>query len=149
MAERGRGFLLPLLLVLAGCGGTEDGAPGGAPSPASGCEGGTTEQPFPDVLDATISREGDTYRIAVTLSSPYDSPERYADGWRIMDTEGRTLAEHTLLHDHATEQPFTRAQSGVTIPDGVGELIVEGRDLCNGYGGTTLTIAVRGSGETG
>ena len=104
-----------------------------------------TQPRFPEVLDVMIALEGDTYRFDVTISSPYDSPERYADGWRIMDPEGRTLAEHTLLHDHATEQPFTRAQSGVSIPEGVDEVVVEARDLCNGYGGVTRTVAVSGA----
>ncbi len=49
----------------------------------------------------------------------------------------------------ATEQPFTRTQSGVAIPDGVDEVVVEGRDLCNGYGGGTLTVPVPRSGDGG
>jgi hypothetical protein len=50
--------------------------------------------------------------------------------------------EHTLTHDHANEQPFTRTQSGVVIPAGVDEVTVEGRDLEHGYGGETVTVAV-------
>ena len=45
----------------------------------------------------------------------------------------------TLAHDHASEQPFKRAQSGVEIPDGVDTVVVEGRDTDNGYGGATIT----------
>lgn len=69
-------------------------------------------------------------------------PQRYADGWRVIAPDGTVLGEHTLLHDHAAEQPFTRTQSGVAIPTDVLTVTIEGRDLVNGYGGTTLTVDV-------
>lgn len=56
------------------------------------------------------------YAIAVTLSSPYDTPDRYAHGWRVLASDGTELGEHTLAHDHAGEQPCTRTQSGLEIP---------------------------------
>jgi len=68
------------------------------------------------------------------------TPERYADGWRVLGPDGEVYGEHTLTHDHAAEQPFTRAQEGVEIPDGVAEVTIEGRDLSNGYGGQTFTV---------
>ncbi len=46
----------------------------------------------------------------------------------------------TLGHDHASEQPFTRTQTNVTIPSSVTSVVVEGRDLKNGYGGKTATV---------
>ena len=98
---------------------------------------------FPDVLEVTLSPAGDRiYDVSVTLSSPYDTPQRYADGWRVMDPAGNVLGTHTLLHDHASEQPFTRTQRGVAIPAGIDEIIVEGRDQANGFGGLTLSVPV-------
>lgn len=98
---------------------------------------------FPDVLRVELRPVGPrTYDVAVTISSPYDSPERYADGWRVIAADGEVLGTHTLLHDHASEQPFTRVQRGLVIPDGVEEVTVEGRDQANGYGGLTLTVEV-------
>ncbi len=44
---------------------------------------------------------------------------------------------------HAGEQPFTRVQSGVTVPAGVEEVVVEGRDRVNGFGGMTRTVRLR------
>jgi hypothetical protein len=134
-------FVLSAVL-LASCGGTDGGGGSSTGSHEAACGGDAIHPRFPEVVDVAVTREGDTYRFDVTISSPYDSPERYADGWRIMATEGRMLAEHTLLHDHATEQPFTRTQSGVSIPEGIGEVVVEARDLCNGYGGATRTVEV-------
>jgi hypothetical protein len=122
--------LLPALL--AGCGSDVD-EPSTDSSPS--------EQRFPDVVDVTVEEAGaDTYTFRVTISSPYDTPERYADGWRVMDADGTVYGEHTLMHDHASEQPFTRTQSGVEIPDDLTEVIVEGRDIEHGYGGETVTV---------
>jgi hypothetical protein len=98
---------------------------------------------FPDVLDAQLTRNADgSFNIAVTISSPYDTPQQYADGWRVLAPDGTVLGEHTLLHDHANEQPFTRTQRGVIIPSDVLSVTVEGRDLVNGYGGSAVTLAV-------
>ncbi len=70
------------------------------------------------------------------------APERYADGWRVLDPEGNVLGTHALLHDHAGEQPFTRTQRGLAIPEGVTQVTVEGRDQANGFGGATVTVDV-------
>ncbi len=53
----------------------------------------------------------------------------------MLGPDGTVYGEHELTHDHAGEQPFTRTQEGVAIPDGIDEVTIEGRDLVNGYGG--------------
>ena len=98
---------------------------------------------FPDVVAVDLRPRGERrYDLAVTLSSPYDSPQRYADGWRVLDPAGNELGVHDLLHDHATEQPFTRTQFDLLIPVGIEQVTVEGRDLIYGFGGRTLTVDV-------
>ena len=131
------------LLLLAACGeqssqGSNDAAQGGTTA-----TGRSDSQKYPDVLEAELeSSGGDTWALSVTISSPYDSPERYADGWRVLAPNGDVLGKHELMHDHANEQPFTRSQSGLEIPQDVQEITVEARDLKNGYGGETVTIPV-------
>jgi len=126
------------LWVLAACSLLEF-APGTGPA----ATGDVADDRFPDVLAVDLQPRGDgSYDVAVTLSSPYDTPRRYADGWRVLDAAGNVLGTHTLLHDHAAEQPFTRTQRGLLIPDGVDEVTVEGRDLANGFGGRSLTVGV-------
>ena len=127
-------------LALAGCGG--DDQPAADTEPDVSLVGDTTADRFPEILDVVATRDDttDTWRFAVTISSPYDSPERYADGWRVVGPDGTVFGVHTLTHDHATEQPFTRTQTGVEIPSDVDEVTIEGRDLVNGFGGATLTI---------
>ena len=100
-------------------------------------------QLYPDVVDVEVTEESEgTYRFDVTLSSPYDTPERYADAWRVKGADGTVYGVRELLHDHANEQPFTRSLDGVEIPGDVDEVTIEGRDLENGWGGETMKIAV-------
>lgn len=107
-------------------------------------EGGQTtfgDDLFPDVLDVTVQQATDgTYTFDVTISSPYDSPDRYADAWRVRSVEGTVYGVRELVHDHAAEQPFTRSLSGVEIPADVDAVVVEGRDQVNGWGGETLRV---------
>ncbi len=108
----------------------------------SATAGSVADQEFPDVLAAELTPNGDGFTVAVTISSPYDTPQRYADGWRVLTQDGELLAEHELGHDQASEQPFTRTSGPFTIPDNVTDVVIEGRDQANGYGGETVTVAV-------
>ncbi|WP_430867533.1 hypothetical protein [Demequina aurantiaca] len=139
--------------LLAACSqpSTEAQSTVSAPSPSGIPSSSTTadpdnataaEQQFPDVLAAELSPSGDGFTVAVTISSPYDTADRYADGWRVLSPSGEVLAEHQLGHDHASEQPFTRTSSAFTIPAEIDEVVVEGRDQANGFGGETVTVAV-------
>lgn len=100
------------------------------------------EQRFPDVIDATGEQVAGTWTISATLSSPYDTPERYADAWRVIGPDGTVYGERILAHDHAGEQPFTRSESGIEIPDDIAEVVIEGRDLEYGYGGATFALVL-------
>ncbi|WP_157965651.1 hypothetical protein [Euzebya rosea] len=134
---------LALLAAMVGCAedtASTDGA--GAASPT--VEDATVQQSFPDVIDAELARSGEAWTLSATISSPYDSPERYADAFRALAPDGSELGVRVLTHDHANEQPFTRSLTGLVIPDGVEEITVEGRDLANGWGGRTVTVAVPG-----
>ncbi len=133
------------LLALNACGSdVADDSGAGDTSSAEGSEdaGSTADADFPDVIAVELRSDGDTWSLDVTMSSEYDSPERYADGWRVLDPAGNELGTMELTHDHAGEQPFTRSQSGLEIPDGVETIIVEGHDLENGYGGATVEVDV-------
>ena len=121
-------FVLLGATALAAC-GDDDAASG-------------SEQQFPDIVEVAVTPEGDTFRFDVTVSSPYDTPERYADAWRIVAPDGTELGVRELTHDHAAEQPFTRSLTDVVIPLEVDEVTVEGRDLVNGWGGATLTATI-------
>jgi hypothetical protein len=128
-------LLLALMLPLAGCSGGGDATTTGA-----GADGA------PDVIAATATRGIDgTWSFTVTVSSPYDSPERFADAWRVLDEDGNQLGERVLAHDHANEQPFTRSLANVEIPPEVRRVAIEARDSRDGYGtGRSLEVELTG-----
>lgn len=98
---------------------------------------------FPDVIAATATPDGDgTWSFSVTISSPYDSPDRYADAWRVLGPGGEVLGVRELLHDHAAEQPFTRSLAGVPLDSEIEVVTIEGRDQLNGWGGQTVEVRV-------
>lgn len=98
---------------------------------------------YPDVVGATAtSTDGMIWRFDVTLSSPYDAPERYADAWRVLDIDDNELGIRVLGHDHANEQPFTRSLGGVEIDPGVTVVFIEGRDQLNGWSGERFELEV-------
>jgi hypothetical protein len=140
MAGRAPLAVIAVIAVGAGCGPE---ASDGSPSTTVATTTTVDEQRFPDVVDVAAERLDDgTWTFRVTISSPYDTPERYADGWRVVGPEGTVYGEHRLTHDHANEQPFTRTQRGVTIPDDVTEVTIEARDQRYGYGGITRAVTL-------
>lgn len=139
-----------LLLVVTACGTESDVADtaegsGVTVEPTSADDPGAAEELYPDVVGVEAVHDGDgSWTFDVTLSSPYDSAERYADAWRVVGPDGTVYGERLLLHDHAAEQPFTRSLTGVEIPADVDVVTIQGRDLVNGYGGGDAMVAVPG-----
>ncbi len=104
---------------------------------------GAAEVRFPDVLSATVrARSADSFDFDVTISSPYDTRQRYADGFRVTQLSGEVLGERTLWHDHQNEQPFTRDLYGVKIPAVVRQVRIQARDQKHGYGGASFVVAL-------
>lgn len=133
--------LVALMVALVGCSGDDETA---TSEPTGG--GATTEQRFPDVSSAVATRNADdSWTFTVTVSSPYDSAQRFADAWRVRLPGGRVLAVRRLSHHHADEQPFTRSLDGVMIPAEIARVVIEARDSINGYGGRTITVRLPGA----
>ena len=107
--------------------------------------GAASGQQHPDVVAVKVQARGENrFDFDVTVSSPYDTAQRYADGFRVADSAGRVFGERKLLHDHADEQPFTRDLHGLAVPPGVRSVVVQARDQRFGYGGKTQTVALPG-----
>jgi hypothetical protein len=141
-------------LVLSACGGDPVGSSTeSASQPGATVESAPTADPideasadelFPDIIDATATMSADgTWDFSATVSSPYDSPDRYADAWRVLAPDGTELGVRELTHDHAGEQPFTRTLFGVEIPARVDIVTIEGRDQVNGWGGDTVEVELQ------
>lgn len=153
-------FLILLTFVFSGCDKSPQPTnqdndvnhvqPNDTPAPSdSTAEASSDEQgdvvfgdKFPEVLDAEAKSIGDTgWRFSVKLSSSYDSPERYANAWRVLDGNGNELGIRVLGHDHANEQPFTRSGT-VQIPYDMKTVFVEGRDQANGWSGQRFEVTL-------
>lgn len=103
------------------------------------------DQRFPDVLSAKVSAAASgTFDFDVTISSPYDTPGRYADGFRVTTGSGAVLGERKLWHDHQNEQPFTRDLYSVRIPPDIKRVLIQARDQKYGYGGKTVEVGLPG-----
>lgn len=136
-------LVLVVVLVLASC-GDDTSAPTATSTTTSEAAAPSADAGdglFPDVVDATATSRGDgTWDFSTTISSPYDSPDRYADAWRIVGPDGSVLGVRELLHDHASEQPFTRSLTGVAVDASIEVVTIEGRDQVNGWGGQTFEL---------
>jgi len=107
--------------------------------------GRSNEQRFPDVVAVKVRASGpNLFDFDVTISSLYDTPSRYADGFRVYTTANKVLGERKLLHDHQNEQPFTRDLFAVLIPEGLKTVLVQARDQKHGYGGKVVEVTLPG-----
>jgi len=96
-----------------------------------------------DVVEVKVTREkAGTYRFDVTVSSDDTGWDKYADRWDVVAPDGTVLGTRVLVHPHETEQPFTRSQSGITIPEDVKTVTVRAHDKVEGYGGKEMTIGL-------
>ena len=101
-----------------------------------------------DVEFVTARQSADgTWRFDVTVRHPDTGWEDYADGWDVVLPDGTVLKANAddpftrlLLHPHENEQPFTRSQSGLTIPPDVTTVTVRAHDIVDGFGGQTVTV---------
>ncbi|MDX1415091.1 MAG: hypothetical protein R3293_12920 [Candidatus Promineifilaceae bacterium] len=101
-----------------------------------------------DVLFVTAQlKEAGNWTFTVTVAHPDQGWEDYADGWDVVLPDG-TVAKpdvdspftRLLLHPHVEEQPFTRSQSNIEIPEDVGKVTVRAHDLLDGFGGQEIVV---------
>jgi len=102
-----------------------------------------------------VQADDGSWTFSVTVRHPDTGWEDYADGWDVMTPDGKVLKVNPddtftrlLLHPHVNEQPFTRSQSRIRIPDGVTQVIVRAHSLMRGFGGREILVDLtRPSGE--
>ncbi len=59
---------------------------------------------------------------------------------KVIKPDPESKFTRTLLHPHVDEQPFTRNQSGIVIPENVNKVRVRAHELINGFGGQEVTV---------
>lgn len=158
-----RGWMcIVLVLVMSSCapGPTQTASPspvdlqedGGAGSQAPtypAAEDKENQRGDADVTFVRAVREeaANTWTFQVTVEHPDTGWENYADGWDVVLPDGTAVKPdkqdpftRLLLHPHVDEQPFTRSQSGIVIPEGVDTVRVRAHDLVDGWGGIEVTV---------
>ena len=100
-----------------------------------------------DVIFVRGMFNGETWTFSVTVSHPDTGWDDYSNGWDVVTPEGIVLKANksdpftrVLLHPHENEQPFTRSQSGITVPEGITQLLVKAHDIVDGFGGAEILI---------
>lgn len=99
-----------------------------------------------EFVRAVLASDG-SWIFHVTVRHPDTGWEDYADGWDIVTTNGSVLKTNEgdpftrlLLHPHENEQPFTRSQSGILVPEGVSKVTVRAHDIVDGFGGREVEV---------
>ncbi|MGJ8571005.1 MAG: hypothetical protein ACSHXI_09950 [Hoeflea sp.] len=94
-----------------------------------------------DVVAAKHEKSADgTYRFDVTVRHADAGWDHYADLWQVTGPDGTVYGERVLAHPHDNEQPFTRSQSGIAIPEGVSPISIRAHDKVHGWGGAELVV---------
>lgn len=89
------------------------------------------------VVDVSATNSANGWRFDVTLAHGDTGWDDYADGWRVELADGTIVGDRPLAHPHVAEQPFTRATSGVTIPDGTTQVFIRARTNTDGWSAET------------
>ncbi|MBC8454845.1 MAG: hypothetical protein H8D71_01420 [Deltaproteobacteria bacterium] len=101
-----------------------------------------------DVTSVFARQEKDgKWTFHVSVEHPDVNWNDFADGWAVVLPDGVTLQPDPFQqftkhfrHPHVDEQPFTRTQKGIEIPDGVDTVIVRAHDKKDGWGGKEVEV---------
>lgn len=96
---------------------------------------------YAHVLNVRALRQGESWRFDVSVRHGDRGWGHYADRWIVVDAQsGEEYGRRVLAHPHDSEQPFTRSESGIRIPEGTEAVIVKAACNLHGYGGTELLV---------
>ncbi|MEO0327949.1 MAG: hypothetical protein AAF217_05060 [Pseudomonadota bacterium] len=96
-----------------------------------------------DVVDVSVSGNGDLFSFSVTVAHTDEGWDHYADRWEVYGENGTIYVTRVLAHPHVEEQPFTRSGSG-KIPADITHIMVRARDSVHGFGGKEMKIELPG-----
>jgi hypothetical protein len=104
-----------------------------------------TSLDYAQVVNVVVVETGPrVFRFDVTVRHQDEGWDHYANRWEVLDGgEGTVLGERVLLHPHDNEQPFTRSQSGISVPEGLDEVVVRARCNVHGFGGKTVVVSLQ------
>lgn len=89
---------------------------------------------LPVVEGAVATQSAAGWSFSVSVRHADTGWDHYADAWTVFAPDGTELGHRPLAHPHVNEQPFTRSQSGIRIPDGTERVIIRAHDSLHGWG---------------
>lgn len=99
---------------------------------------------FTHVTKVKAEKTAGTWRFDVSLRHGDTGWDHYADLWIVVDAETEEeYGRRVLAHPHVNEQPFTRSQSGIKIPENVAAVIVKAACTVHGFGGNELIVKLK------
>ena len=92
------------------------------------------------IQHAEFEKQGASWTVTVTLQHADTGWDHYADGWRVVTSDGKVLGYRTLYHPHVNEQPFTRNLSNIMIPTEINTVFIEAHDKVHGWNPARLEV---------
>ena len=93
-----------------------------------------------EVVKTEFVHQGGSWSVSTTLRHKDTGWDHYADQWRVVDRSGKVLGKRILYHPHEHEQPFTRSQSGIRIPETTTVVFVEAHDKVHGWSAQRVQV---------
>jgi hypothetical protein len=88
-----------------------------------------------------------TWTFHVTVKHDDVNWDDYADGWDLILSDGVPIKPDkfsgftkAIRHPHVDEQPFTRTQRGIVLPEGTTTVTARAHDKKGGWGGEEITV---------
>ncbi len=95
--------------------------------------GAWASEPIVKAVDAVQEPNG-TFRFSVSVRHADTGWDHYAVIWQVIGDDGTVYGVRKLLHPHVDEQPFTRSQSGIMVPDAIKSVRVRAGDNSGDFG---------------
>ena len=83
-----------------------------------------------------------TYYFEVTVRHSDTGWDHYVNRWEVVGPDGTIYGERVLLHPHENEQPFTRSQNGIPVPESVKSVTVRAHDSVHQFGGVEVPTEI-------
>lgn len=93
-----------------------------------------------EIIKVVLTKRAGTWQADVTLKHQDEGWKHYADGWRLVDSNGNEIGKRTLYHPHVNEQPFTRSLTGFYLAEKMKVIFVEAHDLKHGWSADKVKI---------
>ena len=101
----------------------------------------STDHNYAQVKFVEAEQYGDgSWCISTTVRHNDEGWDHYANAWQVLDEEGNELGWRMLAHPHDDEQPFTREQCDIEIPEKIIRIIVRAKCKVHGFGGQPVLV---------